>query len=104
MGQATITLLEAKARAKRWRENTLKGTDFKASLISQADLTGLMAEIGETSIRAYNGIDSAGDYKLMIVAVDENGNDLIDDSKGQYIYDFTMPCPKICDINSPLYS
>lgn len=40
----------------------------------------------------------------MIVAVDANGNDLIDEKSGLYIYDFTQACPNICDINSPLYN
>jgi hypothetical protein len=47
--------------------------------------------------------DENGKYKLMIVGVDTNGNDLIDDAAGQYIYDFTTGCPKVCDVNSPLF-
>ena len=39
----------------------------------------------------------------MIVGVDSNGNDLINDEAVQHIYDFTTGCPKICDVNSPLF-
>lgn len=100
----TITLQEAQERAARWRAQTIEGANFKGSLISQLDLKGLVSEIGENGIRAYNGINAEGVYKLMIVAVDVNGNDLIDDKNGDYIYDFTVPCPEKCDINSPMFT
>jgi hypothetical protein len=99
-----ISLAEAQARIKRWLDATVQGPDFRASMVSQADLTGLMAEIGESGIRCYNGIDDTGAYKLIIVAVDANGNDLWDSSQGDNIYDFTTPCPQICDRTSPLYT
>lgn len=100
----TISLQEAQERAVRWREQSIEGANFKASLISSEDLNGLVGELGENGIRAYNGINADGDYKLMIVAVDAEGNDLIDEENGHYIYDFTQPCPKNCDLNSPLYT
>lgn len=101
--RTTISLEEAQARAVRWRSKSVEGNEFKGSLISKDDLKGLISEIGENGVRAYNGINDLGDFKLMIVAVDKNGNDLIDEDKGLYIYDFTKPCPSDCDNNSPLY-
>lgn len=100
----TISLVEAQTRATRWRAQSIEGNNFKGSLISKEDLQGLVNEIGENGVRAYNGINDKGEYKLMIVAVDENGNDLIDDKNGFYIYDFTTPCPDKCDINSPMFT
>ena len=40
----------------------------------------------------------------MIVAVDSNGNDLIDNNNNQFIYSGTSPCPENCDTSSPLYN
>lgn len=99
-----ISLLDAQTRIQRWLDKSVKGSDFKASLISQDDLKGLMDEIGENGIRAYNGIDDNGAYKLIIVAVDANGKDLIDPENGFNIYDFTLPCPATCDVNSQLFT
>ena len=99
-----ISLKKAQERAKSWRAASIEGNNFKGSLISKEDLQGLVSEIGENGIRAYNGINAEGVYKLMIVAVDANGNDLVNEKNGHYIYDFTQPCPDTCDINSPLYT
>jgi len=99
-----ITLEEAQKRAQKWRDGSVQGNDFKGSLISKETLVGLMGEDGQNGIRAYNGIDDQGEYKLLLVAVDSKGNDLIDENGGFYIYDFTTPCPTGCDINSPLYT
>lgn len=100
--QNAITLETAQQWAKTWRsdpENTVK-----AHLIPQIDVTELLAEDDVVDIRAYIGVDGNGVNKLMLVGVDAAGNDLINDAAGQYIYDFTKPCPSTCDVNSPLYT
>jgi hypothetical protein len=51
-------------------------------------------------VRGYLGIKEDGEYKLMLVAVDSDGSDMVDDG----IYDMTKPCPSFCDIKSPLYT
>ena len=102
MSTNTITLATAQAWAKNWRDKP--ENIVKAYLIPQADITQLMAETNVQDVRAYCGIDENGDYKLMLVGVDVNGNDLIDEAAGAYVYDFTAPCPRTCDVNSPLYT
>ncbi len=98
----TIDLATAQAWAKKWRD--IPTNTVKAHLIPQFNVTQLLAEEGCQDIRAYIGIDDAGVTRLMLVAVDEHGNDLIDAANGFYIYDFTTPCPPGCDVNSPLYT
>lgn len=41
----------------------------------------------------------------LVVPVREDGTDIvIDPEEGESsIYDFTKPCPPVCDVNSPLY-
>jgi hypothetical protein len=102
MSKNTITLATAQAWAKNWRANP--NNVIKAYLIPQDDITQLMAEADVQDVRAYCGIDGTGEYKLMLVGVDKNGNDLINEAVGANIYDFTMPCPSICDVNSPLFT
>lgn len=102
MAKNTIDLVTAQKWARNWL--AAPTTTVKAHLIPQINITQLMASIGCQDIRAYMGIDDNGDAKLMMVAVDANGNDLIDTASGYYIYDFTEPCPNTCDVNSPLYT
>ena len=102
MAQNTIDLATAQEWAKNWI--AAPTTTVKAHLIPQINITQLMESINCQDIRAYMGIDDKGEAKLMMVAVDANGNDLIDAAAGYYIYDFTDPCPPKCDVNSPLYT
>lgn len=95
----TIDFETAKKWADRWREN--QGTynaehPIKAFNIPLIDLVQLQQEFGIEEVRAYLGIDDNWVEKLILVATDGNGNDLIDPAKGQYIYDFTTPCPPVC--------
>ena len=101
MVKNTITLETAQLWASNWRRNP--ENSVKAFLIPSTDITELLEYEGVTDIRTYVGIDERGTHKLMLVGVDADGNDLIDDVKGQYIYDFTKPCPPVCDVNSPLF-
>lgn len=98
----TIPLSVAQGWAKNWRD--IPTNTVKAYLIPQDDITNLMAEANVQDVRAYCGIDQNGEYKLMLVGVDANGNDLIDEAAGANVYDFTEPCPKSCDVNSPMYT
>jgi len=98
----TIPLDIAQDWARTWRADP--SNTVKAFLIPQIDITELLAETNVQDVRAYVGIDGKGDCKLMLVGVDANGLDLIDESCGDYIYDFTEPCPKTCDYTSPLYT
>lgn len=101
MTQNTITLEQAQLWAANWRKNP--NPDVIAFLIPEIDLTQVIAEPETVNVRTYLGIDENDRCKLMIVGVDSNGNDLIDDSRGQYIYDFSSACKPDCDFNSPLF-
>jgi hypothetical protein len=101
MAQDVITLTQAQTWAANWRKNPANTT--KAFLIPEVDFTQIIAAGKAVNVRAYLGIDDNNENKLMLVGVDVNGNDLIDDKNGYYIYDFTESCPTVCDVNSPLY-
>ncbi|AWA29884.1 hypothetical protein HYN48_07225 [Flavobacterium magnum] len=96
-----IPLETAQEWAHAWVTSGI--SPVKAYLIPEADITQLMEEADVQDVRAYMGIDANGVSKMMLVGVDKNGKDLIDYSKGLYVYDFTMPCPNTCDVASPLY-
>lgn len=101
MPDLTITLDQAKAWAKSWRNNPPKDL-AKGHLITGQALTELLASEGVVNVRAYMGVDESGIQKLMLVGVNSAGNDMID--AGHLIYDKTEPCPSCCDTNSPLYN
>jgi hypothetical protein len=102
MAKNAITLQQAQEWATTWRENPLH--IIKAFLIPQADFVQLLAEKNVVDIRAYVGTDENGEQKLMLVGVNDKGQDLIDEANNQNIYDFTQPCPDFCDLESPLFT
>lgn len=102
MAENTITLTQAQQWAARWRENP--NNTVKAFLIPNMDIKQLLKEEGVQDVRAYVGIDENNEQKLMLVGVDAAGNDLINDEKSQFIFDFTQPCPTKCDTKSPLFN
>jgi len=103
----TITLETAQDWAARWKRQEgsyNKHAQLKAFWIPGIDFTQVMAETGVENVRAYIGVDENEVEKLMIVGVDEEGNDMIDDEKGWYIYDFSEPCPNKCNMKAPFIS
>lgn len=98
--QNTIPLKTAQKWCENWRTKQLD--TVKAFLIPKEDIIELYNEItkdGGQDVRGYLGIKEDGEYKLMLVAVDEKGSDMVDLG----IYDLTKPCPNNCDLNSPLF-
>lgn len=103
MAKNVIPLDEAQNWAKIYREKN--PNSVIAYLVPGIDFTQLLQEKDVVDIRAYVGIDpESGLQKLMLVGVDANGNDLINPENGQFIYDFTRPCPNECAVNSPLFT
>lgn len=119
----TISLDEAKKWAENWRDLESDYNKYNKCIafnIPKIDLQEVLAEDGVESIRAYIGVkettNSKGkvtfEEKLMIVGVDENGKDMIPFSdenslslqgaEQSGIFDFTEPCPNMCDESSPL--
>lgn len=95
----TISLNTAKEWAARWRANS----GLKGFWIPKEDIAQMWAHQGEVDIRAYLGVDSEGEPKLMLVGVVE-GKDQINEGEKHFIYDFTKPCPNVCDPTSPLFT
>lgn len=120
----TVTLATAKKWIKEWRdqESTYnKYHSLKAFNIPLIDLQQVIEEKGVTSVRAYIGVAKYENHdtkppeimyqeKLLIVGVDKDGKDMIKavdpnvlgDGEEDDIYDFTDPCPNLCDPDSPL--
>lgn len=130
----TIPLNDAIARVTRFREKMVKSAEIPESNVPRAILIpidDLLAIIQKyttvddegnvksklSGVRTYFAIkatdeDLSDEVTALVVAVDLEGNDLIntkstlgvdDDGEGSEIYDFTRPCPDICDPESPLY-
>ena len=84
--------------SKSWQTNPPKPL-AKAHLIPLEVLTELLAISEVVNVRAYLGVDTSGQQKLMFVGVNGNGDDMTDT-----IFCGTSPCPNYCDTNSPLYN
>lgn len=100
--------------------NYISGIDkdpnyIRAFNIPMTDITALADFTKCPSVRAYLGMSDPKDIstlKLVLVPVDPTNNDILsipvanglgtitDQSS---IYDFTSPCPQLCDIDSPLF-
>ncbi|MBI9034332.1 MAG: hypothetical protein JEZ03_07665 [Bacteroidales bacterium] len=98
------TAIDWVRRWKHARKDQLwwAGHVFNAFLIPHNDLQGILDE-GATDARAYMGINEREEIKLILVGVDANGKDMID-ADLYPVYDFTTPCPPICDLGSLLNS
>ncbi len=53
--------------------------------------TDLLNQSGCTGIRYYYGLDAEGKQQLVLVGIDENGNDMLN-----LIMDLSSPCPENC--------
>ncbi|MFN0035402.1 MAG: hypothetical protein ACKVUS_10050 [Saprospiraceae bacterium] len=78
---------------------------IKAFKINIDEVNDMLKEAGTNSIRLYFGLDN-GVEKLVLVAVNSNGQDIInptvDHQQISGTYDFCQPCPPTCDLASPL--
>lgn len=120
----TVTLETAKKWIAEWRDQESTYNKYhrlKAFNIPLIDLQEVIEEKGVSSVRAYIGVAKYENHdtnppeiryeeKLLIVGVDKNGKDMIKavdpntlgDGEEDDIYDFTRPCPTLCDPDSPL--
>lgn len=110
----TIDLDEAETWCENWRN--AHPNMVKAFLIPTSDLTNVLAE-NPDKVRAYlaikENLDGTTENKLVLVGAEKAANgdylDMLPAGKGQpnngnYIFDFTDPCPTYCDPTSPLNS
>jgi hypothetical protein len=91
-----IPLQTAVIWTANWRSRE-KIEDIKGFFIPMIDINEVTREFGITNIRGYMGInDATGEIHFLIVGVDEEGNDMINEAEGQFVYDYTKPCPQQC--------
>jgi hypothetical protein len=103
MAENTITLEKAQTWANAWRDlkdKSLYVNDLKGWFVPGNDLSQVIGE-GAVNSRIYIGLDKTN-LKLMLVAVDATGKDMINAAEGWYIYDFSTPIPPKQDPTSPL--
>lgn len=91
-----ISLEDAAAQTKRYRQDgKLRSGDCGAFLGPQVQ--ELLAQKGCAGMRIYKGRDDAGMDSLVLVGVDEEGNDMV----GGVLLDWNLKCPPICgDLNA----
>ncbi|MEE9407024.1 MAG: hypothetical protein V3V28_02995 [Polaribacter sp.] len=108
-----IPLTTAQNWVKRWRDEESSYNTHNecfAFNIPLIDLQEVINEKGVASIRGYLGVDENNVEKLLIVGVNAQGKDMITIPKsdlraigdGGDIYDFSEPCPSVCDDDSPI--
>ncbi|WP_046755817.1 hypothetical protein [Kordia jejudonensis] len=90
-----IPLATAAIWTQNWRERK-KIEDIRGYFIPMEDINEARVEIGIDNMRGYLGIDDKGENHLLLVGVDAKGNDMIDEENGQFVYDYTKPCPQQC--------
>ncbi|HLN94864.1 MAG TPA: hypothetical protein VK183_04450 [Flavobacterium sp.] len=95
-----IPLKQAKEWAAKWQESN----SLKAFLIQKDNIDSILAAgCGAVNFRGYLGLDDDGNPVFMLVGVDANGDDIIDEREGCFVYDYNFPCPSHCDSSSPLF-
>jgi hypothetical protein len=125
----TIPLKAAKARVARFREQfkavVAEPSTPRAILIPINDLMAIIEKYSAidedgnvtnslSGVRAYFAVkltdeSKPDDVTALVVAVDKDGKDIIpvgdglEDGPDSEIYDFTKPCPDVCDPTSPLF-
>ena len=119
----TIPLEEAEILTTNWRSFIAPitppgGQYIRAFYIPITDIVELAQYHQAEAVRAYLCLtvpDDPSTAKVVIVPIDEKGNDIttiyIPSPSGDSdkpvpqstIYDLTQPCPAACDFNSPLY-
>jgi hypothetical protein len=95
-----IPLEAAAALTRRYRNSHAKDTE-RAVLFPRDVFERLLNLPGARGIRFYYGQDTdGGPTRLVAVAVDESGNDIV---TGE-LDDFGAPCPPFCSSDNPLNS
>lgn len=99
--------------ARQWTANyraTIKPGETEAHYFGADIIQRLLDEDGSVGIRMYYAIDDQGKKQLLLVGVDEDGNNLLpvegaakstEDEGAPIIVDQSFPCPPHCG-NRPL--
>jgi len=90
-----ISLAEAAVMTRRHREargtpDAAEGT--RGAMLLRAPVQALLAQKGCEALRIYYARDDKDIPTLVVVAVDEEGNDLV----GGEVLEWAFPCPPYC--------
>ena len=92
-----IALPEAAELARQHRKD--HPGEPKAHFFFRDAFDALLAQPGVSGIRIYRGKGKGGTHHLVMVAVDGDGGDM---TAGGEVMEYCLPCPPICNANSPL--
>ena len=85
--------LAAAAGLTRAYRQTISPTTVKACLFLRQYVDELLTQPGVAGVRLYYGLNAAGGPTLVMVGVDQNGNDVTAGT----ILNNHLPCPPFCD-------
>ncbi len=107
-----IPLVEASVFTENWRKENV----IKAFLFHKNDIECLSQETNVVGVRFYIGIvnneNSTDEPDMIVVGVDSENRDIIypleeeateTENELSGVYDFALPCPKLCDPKSCLF-
>jgi Tfp pilus assembly protein PilX len=99
--QDTISLAKFNKWTNAWVQGGQAYTATTLTRYYTMPVIDLAEVLGETpaAARFYQGLDTSVTPNvphLLLVGVDANGNDMLDYSAGQYVYDVSHPCPPKC--------
>lgn len=109
-----IPLDEAITLTKAWAD---QGKFYKAFLLDAREMQDILNELGSRYVRVYFGWDvnqeEGRHERLIMVPANDEGNDMLPNKHSvthhqlteanSNVFDFTLPCPPTCDVNSPLF-
>jgi hypothetical protein len=94
-----ISLTEGAALTRNYRDTVTTGTTI-AHYIGKSDLQDLLDQAECVGARIYYALSTTGGKELVLVGVDESGNDLYEG----ILLDRSIKCPNDCSTANPLNS
>lgn len=94
-----ITLTEATALTTNYR-NAAGSNPILAHYFGQTIINDILAQADCVGIRIYYALSSTGQKELVLVGVNEDGDDLYNGVLG----DRSVACPAVCSATNPLNS
>lgn len=91
-----ISLAEASELTRGHRSTS--ATEPKSHLFHRDAFDTILAQPGCSAVRIYRGRGKGGEHHLVLVGVDDQGNDMTAGA----VMEKCQPCPPYCDIASPL--
>jgi hypothetical protein len=94
----SISLQEAETMTKRFRDNQSSTTYIKSELFGADAIKDIFSQADCVGVRIYYGMDKQDVPKLIIVGVNQSGDDLYNG----LLVEKGLTCPPDCDTTSPL--